>query len=96
MILLPKYIQEKRLYFLKYAVMIPKAMFHFTHWDSAIQELGSSISIYVLWQCDSLKIMIICFFNQHLTLKNITNIDWKIQIFVSLPKCICYSHTYNV
>ena len=47
MILLPKYIQEKRLYFLKYAVMIPKAMFHFTCWDSAVKEFGSFIWIYV-------------------------------------------------
>lgn len=50
MILLHKYIQEKkkRFYFLKYAVMIPKAMYHFTLWDSAIQEFGSFICIYLL------------------------------------------------
>lgn len=48
MILLRKYIQEKRLYFLKYAVMTPQAMFHFTRWDTAVTELGSCIWVFLL------------------------------------------------
>lgn len=55
--------------------MIPKAMYHFTLWDSAIQECGSFICIYLLSYCDLLKIRIIWFSNQYLTLKNNAKID---------------------
>ena len=56
MILLRKYIQEKKRYFLKYAVMNPQAMFHFARWDTAVTELGSFIWVFLLWWYNLLKI----------------------------------------
>lgn len=67
--------------------MTRKAMFHFTHWDSARREFSSFICIYFLWQRDLLKIRIICFFNQYLAL---TKYYWN------RSTDIYYSHTYNI